>query len=109
MPDVAKEQAQEGYVLRQACRKSWEKFELNVEINNNKLVMKDSVLSYSVKDLPEYLKVKKWNLICIWEVGKVSINQLLFFPLSFMLTFKALPLDVDRVQVFVKICQNIFG
>ena len=32
---------------------------LNVEIKNNKSVMKDSGLSCSAKNLPEYLKVKK--------------------------------------------------
>ena len=58
VPDLVKEQAQEGYVLRQACRQAREKYEMNVEIKN-KLVMKDSGLSYSAKDLPEYLKVKK--------------------------------------------------
>ena len=55
MPDLAKEQAQEGYVLREAWRQAREKYE-NLEIKNNKLVMKDSGLSYSAKDLPEYLK-----------------------------------------------------
>ena len=32
VPDLAKEQAQEGYVLRQACRQAREKYEFNVEI-----------------------------------------------------------------------------
>ena len=56
---LCKEQAQERYVLRQACIQAREKYELNVEIKNNKLVMKDSGLSYSAKDLLEHLKVKK--------------------------------------------------
>ena len=41
VPDLVKEQAQEGYVLRQACRQAREKYEMNVDIKNNKLVMKD--------------------------------------------------------------------
>ena len=58
MPDLAKEQAQ-GYFLRQAYRQPREKYELNVEIKNNKLVLKVLGLSYSAKDLPESVKVKK--------------------------------------------------
>ena len=45
--------------MKSAKRQAREKYKMNVEIKNNKLVMKDSGLSYSAKDLPEYLKVKK--------------------------------------------------
>ena len=58
VPDLAKEYAQEGYVLRQARKLAKEKYNIQAEIKSNKLVMPDSGLAYSANELPEYLKVK---------------------------------------------------
>ena len=58
VPDLTKEHAQEGYILRQALKKARETYKLNVEIKYNKLVMLDTGLAYSVSQIPDYLKVK---------------------------------------------------
>ena len=58
VPDLAKEYAQEGYVLRPARKLAKEKYNIQAEIKSNKLVMPDSGLAYSANGLPEYLKVK---------------------------------------------------
>ena len=55
VPDLAKEYAQEGYVLELAK----EKYNIQAEIKFNKLVMPDSGLAYSANWLPEYLNVKQ--------------------------------------------------
>ena len=58
VPDLAKEYAQEGYVLRQASKLAKEKYSIQAEIKVNKLVMPDSGLAYSTNELPEHLKAK---------------------------------------------------
>ena len=58
IPDLRKEYAQEGYVLRQARKLAKEKYNTDADIKFNKLVMLDSGLAYSANELPEYLKVK---------------------------------------------------
>ena len=59
VPDLAKEYAQEGYVLRQARKLAKEKYNIQAKIKSNNLVMPDSGLAYSANELPEYLKVLK--------------------------------------------------
>ena len=58
VPDLAKELAEESYVLRQTVRMARER-ELRVEIRRNKLVMLDSGLSYAASEVPQYLRRKK--------------------------------------------------
>ena len=55
VPDLTKEHAQDGYILRQALKKAKETYKLNVEIKYNKLVMSDTGLA---SQIPDYLKVK---------------------------------------------------
>ena len=52
----ASKDAQEGFKLRQALRCARNVFKMKVEIRNNRLLMVDSGLSYSLQELPEYLK-----------------------------------------------------
>ena len=49
VPYLAKEYAQEGYVLRQARKLAKGKYNIDAEIKFNKLVMPDSGLAYSAK------------------------------------------------------------
>ena len=58
VPDLAKELAEESFVLRPAVRMARER-ELRVEIRRNKLVMLDSGLSYAASEVPQYLRRKK--------------------------------------------------
>ena len=58
VPDLAKELAEESFILRQAVRIARER-ELRVEIRRNKLVMLDSGLSYAASEVPQYLRKKK--------------------------------------------------
>ena len=58
IPDLAKELAEESFILRQAVRITRER-ELRVEIRRNKLVMLDSGLSYAATEVPQYLRKKK--------------------------------------------------
>ena len=56
VPDLCKQDAEEGFKLRQALRCARNVFKMKVEIRNNRLLMVDSGLSYSLQELPEYLK-----------------------------------------------------
>ena len=56
IPDLTKEHAQEGYILKQVLKKARETYKLNVEIKYNQLVMLDTSLAYSVSQIPDYLK-----------------------------------------------------
>ena len=56
MPDLVKELAEEGAKLQEAVRCARRVFDLNAAIRNNLFVMLDSGLSYTVKDIPEYIK-----------------------------------------------------
>ena len=51
VPDLAKELAEESFILRQAVRIAREK-ELRVEIRRSKLIMLDSGLSYAASKVP---------------------------------------------------------
>ena len=56
VPDLCKQDAEEGLKLRQALRCARNVFKMNVKIRNNRALMVDSGLSYSLEELPEYLK-----------------------------------------------------
>ena len=58
VPDLVKDYAQEGYVLRQARKLAKEKYNIDAEPKFNKLVIPDSGFVYSANEAPEYLKVK---------------------------------------------------
>ena len=45
VPDLTKEHAQEGYILRKVLKKARETYKLNVEIKYNKLVLLDTGLA----------------------------------------------------------------
>ena len=61
MPDLVKELADEGAKLREAVRCARRVFNLNAAIHNNRFVMLDSELSYTVKDIPEYIKKEMYE------------------------------------------------
>ena len=61
VPDLVKELAEEGAKLREAVRCARRVFNLNVAILNNRLVMLDSGFSYTVKDIPEYIKKEMYK------------------------------------------------
>ena len=56
VPDLCKQDAEEGLKLRQALRCARNVFKMKVKIRNNRPLMVDSGLSYSLEELPEYLK-----------------------------------------------------
>ena len=56
VPDLCKQDAEEGFKLRQALRCARNVFKMKVENRSNRLLMVDSGLSYSLQELPEYLK-----------------------------------------------------
>ena len=56
-----KELADEGAKHREAVRCARRVFNLNAAIRNNRFVMLDSGLSYTVKDIPEYVKKKMYK------------------------------------------------
>ena len=56
VPDLCKQDAEEGFKLRQALRCARNVFKMKVEIRNNRLLTVDSGISYSLQELPEYLK-----------------------------------------------------
>ena len=56
VPDLVKELAEEGAKLREAVRCARRVFSLNAAIRNNRFVMLDSGFSYTVKDIPDYIK-----------------------------------------------------
>ena len=58
VPDLAKELADESFILTQVVRSAKER-ELRVEIRRNKFVMLDSGLSYAASEVPQYLRKKK--------------------------------------------------
>ena len=57
--DLCKGYAEESYILRQALKIARGKYNIECHLSNNKLVMTDSGLAYSAKQLPDYLNVKK--------------------------------------------------
>ena len=61
VPDLVKELAEEGAKLREAVRCARRVFNLNVAIHNNCFVMLDSGFSYTVKDIPEYIKKEMYK------------------------------------------------
>ena len=61
MPDLVKELAEEGAKLREAVCCGRRVFNLNAAIRNNRFVMLDSGLSYTVKDIPEYIKKEMYK------------------------------------------------
>ena len=67
VPDLVKELAEEGAKLREAVRCARRVFNLNAAIGNNCFVMLDFGLSYTVKDIPEYIKKKMYK-------GRQTIN-----------------------------------
>ena len=58
VPDRPKEIAQERSLLRKAARRARDN-EMKVEIRNNTLYLVNSQISYSLKELPEFLK--EWD------------------------------------------------
>ena len=54
--DLCKQDAGEGFKQRQALRCVRNVFKMKVQLRNNRLLMVDSGLSYSLQELPEYLK-----------------------------------------------------
>ena len=61
VPDLVKELAEEGAKLREAVRCARRVFNLNAAIRNNRFVMLDSAFSYTVKDIPEYIKKEMYK------------------------------------------------
>ena len=55
VPDFVKEYAEEGFKVRQALRCARDVFKWKVELRNNRFVMVDSGLSYSLTELPYYV------------------------------------------------------
>ena len=54
MPDLVKEYAEEGFKLRQ--ERARDVFKLKAELRNNRIVMVESGLSWSLTKLPDYIK-----------------------------------------------------
>ena len=61
VPDLVKELAEEGAKLREAARCARRVFNLNAAKRNNRFVMLDSGFSYTVKDIPEYIKKETYK------------------------------------------------
>ena len=61
VPDLVKELAKEGAKLREAVHCARRAFNLNAAIRNNRFVMLDSGFSYTVKDIPEYIKKEMYK------------------------------------------------
>ena len=62
VPDLVKELVDEGAKLREAARCGRRVFNLNAAIHNYRFVMLDSGLSYTVKDIPEYIKKEMYKV-----------------------------------------------
>ena len=56
VPDLVKEYAEEGFKLKQALRCARDVFKLKAELRKNRIVMVESGLSYSLAELPDYIK-----------------------------------------------------
>ena len=56
MPDLVKELAEECAKLLEAVCCARRVFNFNAAIHKNRFVMLDSGFSYTVKDIPEYIK-----------------------------------------------------
>ena len=75
-PDLLKELAEEGAKLREAVRCARRVFNLNAAIRNNRFVMLDSGFSYTVKDIPEYIKKEMYKVDNQHHNSKIFPRQL---------------------------------